>query len=212
MTSLASKHGFSSYKTIYDAGDNADLVAKRPVPARLVPGDVVTIPDKPTKEESAPAGKSTKFTVKRPKARAIIDLRVEGDFSYELTIDGATSYQGKTDGKKPIEHPIPPQAGQGELWVWPEKSSDGSANDAREGRFLIPILFGRLQPIDDPGGTVMGGVQGVLANLGHYAGPINGISNTDLEIAAVAFKVQHGLDPTTDIDAALTGKLKSVHG
>jgi len=45
LSGIAKKHGFSSWKDIYHAPENAAFRKKRPNPDKIFPGDVVVIPD-----------------------------------------------------------------------------------------------------------------------------------------------------------------------
>jgi len=54
LSSIAKKYGFSSYKTIWDHGQNADLKKKRQNPNVIFPGDRLFIPDKVEKSPGTP--------------------------------------------------------------------------------------------------------------------------------------------------------------
>src|SRR4051812_7675574 len=46
LTKIATRHGFSSWREIYNHPDNIAFRAKRPNPDRIFPGDIINIPNK----------------------------------------------------------------------------------------------------------------------------------------------------------------------
>lgn len=202
MLSLASSYGFSSSRAIFDHPDNGELKDKRKTPSVLHPGDVVSIPDKDEKSADAATGAVHRFKVKLPTAMVRIALQVHGSYGYELSIDGET-WSGTTDGSAPIEHPISPAATSGTLLLWPDEEGN---DEARVGLQRIPLLLGHLDPLDE-----MSGIQGVLTNLGHYYGPIDGRESDALRAAIAAFQAKVDLPVTGEIDDALRDKLRAEH-
>src|SRR5438128_1953254 len=67
LTSIAKAYHFSDYRTIYEHSENARLREKRPDPNVLLPGDLIFIPDKETKEEDGQTEKRHRFKVRAPK-------------------------------------------------------------------------------------------------------------------------------------------------
>ena len=45
LSSIAARHGFSNWRIVYDAPENADFRAKRPNPNVIYAGDVLFIPN-----------------------------------------------------------------------------------------------------------------------------------------------------------------------
>ena len=56
------------------------------------------------------------------------------------------------------------------------------------------------------------GVQGRLANLGHYVGPIDGKLGDETEHAIVSFQRAHALPPTGEPDEVFRATLRTAHG
>jgi hypothetical protein len=54
LTSIATRHGFSNWRAIYNHPDNAGFRRLRPNPNRIYPGDVIQIPT--TNPATAPSG------------------------------------------------------------------------------------------------------------------------------------------------------------
>lgn len=202
MLSLAHRHGLSDHRAIFEHPDNAELKQRRKTPSVLHPGDVVAIPERAEKSVEVPAGAAHTFKVKVPAAMVRIALQLHGSYNYELRV-GDGELTGKTDGSAPLELPIPADAQQGELLLWPDVEGN---EEAREGLMRIPLLLGHLDPVEE-----ISGVQGVLANLGHYHGPRDGRESDALRAAIGSFQRKVGMDPTGEIDDALRDKLRAEH-
>ncbi len=202
LLSLATRYGFADWQAIFEHPDNSELKEKRKTPSVLHPGDVVSIPEKADKQVEVATGAVHTFKVKLPKAMVRIALQVHGSYGYELSVDGER-WTGKTDGSAPIEHAISPDARDGELLLWPDTEGN---DEAREGLQRIPLLLGHLDPVEE-----ISGIQGVLGNLGHYYGPVDGRESDAMKAAIAAFQAKVGLARTGEIDDALRDKLRAEH-
>lgn len=201
LSSLAKRYGFTSFAALFDHPDNADLKNKRKRPGVLHPGDVVVIPDKAEKTVDVATGAVHRFKVKPQKTLVRIALQVHGAFAYEITIDGVTRTGKVADA--PIECEIEADSHGGELLIWPDTEGN---EELRDGLQRIPLHFGHLDPLEE-----VSGVQGVLANLGHYFGPLDGQLSEATRGAVRAFQKANDLSPTGDIDDALRAKLRDLH-
>ena len=65
FSSIARAFGFGNRRVLYDDPSNSDLKQRRSNPNALLPGDVVTIPDKVPKPNSIATGARHQFTLKR---------------------------------------------------------------------------------------------------------------------------------------------------
>ena len=110
LSGIAKKYGFSTYKTIWDHAQNAELKKERHNPNVIFPGDELFIPDKGEKEEPRPTEKKHQFELKieklklrlvledlyeKPIANAKCELSVENE-KFDLSTDG----QGKMTDKR----------------------------------------------------------------------------------------------------------------
>jgi N-acetylmuramoyl-L-alanine amidase len=207
LSSIAKKYGFSSYKTIWDHGQNAELKKRRQNPNVLFPGDDLFIPDKGEKTESKITEKKHRFELKaeklklrlvledlyeKPLANAKCELHIENE-SKELTTDG----QGK------IERDIKPTDEKVFLTV---KDPQTPVNE-----ILIPIKIGHLDPVEEESGQ-----KGRLNNLGYFAGPFAGRSieqnKAAFQSAIEEFQCDHGLLVDGKCGSGTQAKLKQVHG
>lgn len=196
VASIAAAHGFTTDKVWNDAA-NADLKRKRKDPHILATDDIVVVPDRTPREESAAAGQKHKY--KRKIAPAMLRLQLlNDDFSpragvdYGIEIDGK-HYKGTTDGDGKIQHPLPPGAKKGTLVV--------------KGEDAIPLRFADLDPVEE-----IRGVQQRLLNLGYNCGEATGEMNPATEAALAQFQKKHGLQETGQPDRQTRDKLRDAHG
>lgn len=200
LVSIARKHGFSDWRTIYDHAENKEFRKKRPNPNVLSPGDVLFVPKREEKPLKLQSGKAHKLSVNVPKCE--IRLKVNGRDGKPLanmkyTMDGVGLHaEGTTSGAGEIAQLVPAATKTALLsigdWKW-------------------DLQLGGLDPIDDPR-TKVSGVQGRLANLGFDPGPINGVLGAETEGALRAFEQNHGLKVTGKPEGQTLDKLKEVHG
>ncbi len=192
--SIAFDRGFFP-DTVWNDPGNAKLRSKRKDPHLLLPGDVVTIPDKRVSEVEKPTEQKHRFRRKGvPKFLRVRFVEVDNPLAhrpYIITIDG-THGEGNTDGDGWLKHPIPPNAREARILI-----------DGAEYRFAL----GHLDPIDE-----VAGVQGRLRSLGHYKGPIDGVMSQGTIGALKAFQGTNGLDPTGKIDEQTKSLLKKLSG
>lgn len=192
---LSEKHGHLA-DTIWNDGANASLKEKRKDMNVLLPGDVLTIPDKRVKEVSKPDGQKHRF--KRKGIPAKFRLQVfdceepRANQDYQLIIDGKV-IKGKTDRDGILEEFVPANAKQGELITGPDE-------------FRLIIDFGFLDPISE-----ISGVQKRLNNLGYVCGEPNGELNEATRDALADFQHRFGLDVSGDADKKTIDKLEEVH-
>ena len=112
LSSIAKKYGFSTYKTIWDHAQNAELKKRRQNPNVIFPGDRLFIPDKGEKEESRSTEAKHRFEVKTDKLK----LRLILEDLYEKPIANAKcelhienqEFKLTTDDQGKIERDIKP--------------------------------------------------------------------------------------------------------
>jgi hypothetical protein len=115
ISSIAFDYGFFP-NTIWDDGANAEWRRLRENPNALLPGDVITIPDKREKELEGGPGAMHAYRLKN--ITALFQLQIfKGDTpraneDYQLFVDGR-EYKGKTDGKGNLSQYVSPAA----LWL-----------------------------------------------------------------------------------------------
>jgi hypothetical protein len=76
----------------------------------------------------------------------------------------------------------------------------------------MTLGIGKLKALDDASDEGVAGVQGRLANLGFFAGAVDGQAGPDTIAAAQAFRDAHGLPASDELDQALKDKLREKYG
>ena len=150
------------WETIWNFPDNADLKELRKDPNILHPGDVVVIPEKTPRKESAPVDQLSQYVKKTPKAQVrlrLLDLKRQprAGLDYTATVDGVSS-SGTSDWDGYITIVTPPDARQLKL-----KVTEGAKID----EYTLPL--GSIDPVEE-----VSGVQHRLTNLGYSCGSEQG--------------------------------------
>jgi N-acetylmuramoyl-L-alanine amidase len=203
LSSLAKKAGLSSWKTIYDAPENAEFRKRRPNPDLLYPGDVLFIPEISKRTEGSESGKRHRF--KSNTKPAWLRLRIQDEDGkeiqnrkYSLTV-GKTKYDGQTDPKGIIEKKVAADAQEGLLTIYAEDSTTPWAR--------WNLKLGDLDPIEE-----IRGIQQRLNHLGYFCGPSDGIVGPRTKAAIQLYQKENNQEQTGEIDDALSGALKDDYG
>lgn len=193
ILSIAKENGFF-WKTIWDHGKNAELKAKRKDPEVLQAGDEVYVPELEPKKVDKPSEQRHKFKLKGEQAKFKIQLKMLGEpragEPYILTIDGVIT-TGSTDGDGWIKCDIPNDATGGQI----------SLDNGRE---IIPVNIGRLDPHEAPQGVIQR-----LTNLGFTVE--DGDEATMPAAALKLFQAKNQLEATGEFDGPTKAKLKELH-
>lgn len=203
ISGLAEQYGFSSYKRIWDHGQNAELKKKRQNPNVLFPGDRLFIPDKEEKKTPKQTEKKHPFKLKAEKLK----LRLVLEDQYEKPISNASCllhlesdiHELTTDGKGKIEKEIPATVQHARLII---RTKETCLDE-----MIIPIEIGHLDPVDE-----MTGQQARLANLGYFTGSIDALNSPLFLLAVEEFQCDYGLAVDGVCGPHTQAKLKSVHG
>jgi len=202
LLSIALKHGFDDWRTIYDHPENAQFKQKRPNPTTLYPGDRVFVPNRSLKQEPCETGRRHTFQVKAPTALVRIVLEEEGspyaNKKYKLSV-GKRTYEGTTDAQGLLEQTVRADVEEGQLMVWLD-------DDPAAEPYIWTLKIAHLDPID-----TISGVQARLMNLGFDCGGESGTIGSQTTRALQAFQAAIGLDPTGQLDDATRAKLKEQH-
>lgn len=195
LVSIAESYGFF-WETLWNLPENKAIREARRDPTVLLPGDVVTIPEKTVKEYVRPTGARHTFRVKNIPAKLNLRLHDEGGeprarLAYVLTIDGVET-RGSTDGEGAVRVPIPPQARRGTLLLVESGES-------------FELNLGNLDPVDTPRGA-----QARLRQMGAYFGAVDGSMSEDFVMALKAFQTSRGLAATGELDASTQSALRET--
>jgi protocatechuate 3,4-dioxygenase beta subunit len=196
IASIAADAGFVSWKTIWDDGKNASIKAKRN-PNVLYPGDVIEIPERQKREESAPTGEYSTFqTVGDPVQLKIVVLDWAGnpvvDTELDIELDGGEKIKTAGDGSVTKKTVDPLGQREGTLRVQGHE---------------LGLKLGHLDPVEEFSGQVWR-----LNNLGYRAGEPADAGDMDFKSAVEEFQCDYSLTVDGICGPQTQGKLKDVHG
>jgi len=195
ISSIAFEKGFFP-DTIWNHQANAELKQKRKDPNVLLPGDVVTIPDKRLKIVDRPTGAMHRFRLKSVPKKLRVQITFNnkpmGGAGYKIDIDGKKK-EGKTDSGGWLTQPILPDA--------------KIAKIVFENGLEYELNLGQLDPVDEAAG-----VQQRLYSLGFYRGEINQVMNEETVDALRVFQNTYGIEPTGVADAKTKAQLQKLTG
>jgi Putative peptidoglycan binding domain len=197
MSSIALQHGFF-WQSLWDHADNAALKQSRDSPFVLQPGDVVRIPA--LTQRKVDAATELRHTFRRKGVPAVLRLQLLemneplANLPYVLEYGGKT-ITGTTDGQGKLEASLPPNTPQATLRV-------GEGEDTR-------VYAIALRTLDPARGVT--GIQGRLANLGYYGGPVHGRLDAATIAAIQCFQRDHDLEGTGQADEATAKALSDHH-
>ncbi len=205
LSTIASEHGFTSWRTIYDSDENAEFRRLRPDPNLIYPKDTLYIPDRDQKKESCGTEARHRFELISAGVTLRIVLRdSKGDVlpgkKYRLRVDGMEDRTGTTQSDGMLIERLNPAAKTGNLDLWMDAS-------AARPSFRWRLRLGALDPIEK-----LSGVQARLNNLGFNPGPIDGLDGPQTQAAVTAFQKAFGLLVDGIVGPQTRGKLNELHG
>lgn len=201
LSKIARDHGIADWHTLYHRSENAEFRRLRPNPNLIYPGDRLFIPEPTDRSAPAQTGGPARFRVHRATNTLQVALR---DFEGKplanqpgtLVIEGAPRTV-TTDGNGGLNEPIPPHLTHAYLTI---------------AGTTLTLAVGKLNPMDDADDDGVSGVQGRLANLGYYGGPIDGEPGDDTRDAIRAYQRTHDLVESGSIDRPLKDALRQDYG
>ena len=195
INSIAFETGFFP-GTIWNHADNKELKDKRKNMDMLMAGDMVTIPDKKTKELSKPPEKLHKFKRKGVPKKLRLKLMSAGkplkNAKCMLQV-GELTKEVTTNGEGVLEHWIPPNATNARLML-----PDGGE---------IELALGHRDPVD-----TISGVQDRLHALGFFTGPIDGNDSAEMQSAIASFQRANQIEASGKMDDKTRNRLKELAG
>ena len=206
LSGIAAKFGFSSFRTLFDHPENAELKKKRKNPNILTPGDRVFIPDREQKEESRATEKLSRFELLTEE----LQLRVKVLNLSEQPLSGPCFLAIGLDRNQMQE--------SGRIFLSRIASDvkkaamefDKSLPDNKPAQ-KFPLAVGGIDDIKD-----FSGQQQRLNNLAYFAG-FSEKSKAQFKWAVEEFQADHlkeiGITkPTGECDAKTQKILEKVHG
>ncbi len=200
LVSIAESYGFF-WETLWNLPANKVIRDTRRDPTVLLPGDVVTIPEKTVKEYVRPTGARHTFRVKNIPAKFNLRLLKESGearsgVAFVLTVDGVET-RGSTDGEGWVRASIAPTARRGTLSVTGEESGEEESYE---------VQLGHLDPVD-----TIEGAQTRMCQMGAYFGRVTGTMSLPFVMALKAFQQSRGLQVTGELDASTQAAIRESH-
>ncbi len=196
LAKIAAQYGFSSYRTIWDHANNAELKRKRKNPNILYPGDKLFIPDRQPREESASTDTRHDYRLKSETLKLRLLVKGSDDEPIANTpcvlIVENRRYEKTTNAAGNVEEIIRRGAHVASLTI----------RDVE-----IPLRIGDLDPVEE-----ISGQQARLNNLGYDAGPVDGSDEAKRRSAVEEFQCDHKLKVDGDCGSKTQAKLVEVHG
>jgi hypothetical protein len=173
---------------------NEGLWADRGEGYVLMPGDILTVPERRPDAASCVTGKRHVFRRKGVPEVFALQLLLYGEpranVPYQLIV-GETTFTGQTDDEGRLRHRIPPNATEGTLTVGESES--------------YPLQFGALDPVTTRKGRVAR-----LVNLGYLEA--NDAGDAALIAALRRFQSDQELPADGEISGETLTKLVAAHG
>ena len=208
VSAIARRYGFSDYRTVWDAPENAALKAERKTPNVLFPGDRLFIPDRHLREEPRPTDQRHRFV--RLGQGLVLRVRMEHRFyrpiattPCDLTIESRRAAV-TTDDTGQIQESIEPGTSAASVSVH-ERLRIRDANVPVD--LGVELMVGHLDPVEEPSGQVAR-----LHNLGYYRGPAAAPDAKLVQAAIEEFQCEHGLGVDGVCGPRTQSKLREVHG
>jgi hypothetical protein len=182
LPGIAAKFGFSSFRTIFDHPENAELKKLRPNPNVLVPGDKVFIPDRELRNEEGATGQRNEFV----RAGELLELRVKVVDLGEKPLPGPCELAIElvrvpmTESQNIFSAPIAPNVTRATMEF---STPDPGKNQQQK----FPLFVGGLDDVKE-----FSGQQQRLNNLGYFAG-FSPKSTLQFKWAVEEFQVDHQL-------------------
>jgi hypothetical protein len=234
ISSIAEEHGVF-WEKIWNHSGNASLKEKRKDPNVLLPGDVVFVPEKESREESGATDQKHRFRKKGVPAKLRLKI-MEGPPEPEPPPRSSPSGPARRDknvsGEDPRAEPrssedrprknVPYVADIDGRLTEGRTDSEGMIElyippGARRGRLIlepgtlqekvIPLQLGSLNPLSETSG-----IKQRLTNLGFDCGDQTEEVTPEMRGVLRSFQEKHGLSATGEADQATRDKLKELHG
>jgi Putative peptidoglycan binding domain/LysM domain len=203
MASIADEHGFF-WQTLWNADSNASLKTARGNPEILLPGDLVTIPEREIKSVAAMTGQRYVFRRRGVPSRiafraALSDGTILATKPYTLSV-GDHLYEGTTGSDGGLVHWVSALEPRGTLRIWP--------GDPKLPEVLTwTLAIGHLEPL-----TTLNGVRSRLRNLGYACGTEQGEMSLMTLAALRRFQTDRGIETTGEADSATRTALREAFG
>lgn len=205
LSLIAARHGFKTWKTIYNHPLNAEFKRKRPNPNVIHPGDEIVIPAFRLEPMSCETGRSHRFVVKKPPRNELIVVLKKNGKAIASTAC-LVEFTGAND-ESLLERSATTSA-TGELRApIPDGATHARVAVEKQPRLAWRLAIGHMDPVRDrhqpfdESHCRITGIQARLNNLGFRCGKVDGRLGPRTQAAIAAF--QHVMLGREDADGTL---------
>jgi N-acetylmuramoyl-L-alanine amidase len=204
LSTIARRHGFASWRAVYECPENQDFRRQRPNPNLIWPGDQVFIPDPSRRQELADTAQRHRFRTRRSAPRLRLVLKDPQDQPLGSVrfraLAGERVSEGETDAQGALDIPVAADVPCVDLTLWPYPSRP-------ETSIVLKLGLGTLAPLE-----TTEGVQARLNNLLFDAGDVDGIHGRITTAALKGFQDHCGLDVNGIAGPETAGELRKRYG
>jgi hypothetical protein len=197
LSSIALKHGFFNYRTVWLDSANDRLRETRKDPNVLFPGDVVMIPERTTKVVDAATTKVHSFRL----AASHLKLQIRLLQFYNRPIASAPAVLAFSTSADSL-------TSDGDGLIVDAVAARDEKAELRVAGLRIEVRIGHLDPVETPPGQL-----GRLTNLGYYLGPATGEVDAAQVLSAVEeFQCDNELTVDGRCGPLTQSALEKIHG
>ena len=204
IASIAEKHKFFRWQSVYYHEQNAGLRKLRPDPDQLKKGDKVFVPELDDREELCETGKEHHFQLREvPTTDIHLQLEDNGELLANMKFELSYAAEGKdvtrtgyTTVEGAIEHRLPVDVKEAKLKVWTENDSSDP--------LTWELKIGDLDPSSEDTGA-----QDRLRNLGYAMGDEDGKIGEKTKTAITSFQEDYDLPVSGELDDRTRSELES---
>lgn len=187
------------WQKVWDLSDNDALREAGRKPNHLLPGDRLAVPEATPGEVRLRTGQRHELRAKIGLVELSLKLAENGaplaNVAWRIEGDGGHR-EGTTDGDGVLTTRIPTGWSRARLRLRVDEPTEVSHE----------LVCGALDPLESTSG-----VQGRLANLGLYAGAVDGVLGPQTRAALRSFQSLHGLRVHGGVDRETLDRLREVH-
>jgi hypothetical protein len=187
------------WRKLWDLSDNDALREADRKPSQLLPGDRLAVPEPTPGEVRLRTGRRHEIRAKIGLVEVTLSLRENGvplaNVAWRIEGDSVRR-EGTTDADGVLSTRLPSGLTRARLRLRVDEPTEVSHE----------LVLGALDPLESTSG-----VQGRLANLGLYTGPVDGVLGPETRRALRSFQSLQGLRVHGGLDRETLDRLRDAH-